>query len=67
MLFWILRYLKRSLGKALHFSSNCHLGMEAYTDIDCAKSPNDRRSTFEYCAFIGGNLVIWISKQIGCA
>ncbi|KAK6131471.1 hypothetical protein DH2020_034779 [Rehmannia glutinosa] len=63
--FRILRYLKSCPGKGLLFSSNGHLGIEAYTDADWGGSPNDRRSTSGYCVFIGGNLVTWRSKKQG--
>jgi len=29
--------------------------LEAYTNIDCASSIEERRSTFRYCTFLGGN------------
>ena len=36
---------------------------KAYTDADYAGSAIDRRSTTEYCTFLGGNLVTWRSKK----
>ncbi|XP_048235710.1 uncharacterized protein LOC125371219 [Ricinus communis] len=48
VVFRILRYLKSS---------------PAYSYADWAGSPNDRRSTSGYCAFMGGNLVTWRSKK----
>ena len=34
-----------------------------YTDADNARSMVDRRSTIEYCTFLGRNLVTWKSKK----
>ena len=65
VVFRILRYLKSNLGKELLFSNNGHLGIEAFADADCAGSPNDRRSTFGFCAFVGRNLVTRKSKKQG--
>ncbi|RDX96407.1 Copia protein, partial [Mucuna pruriens] len=39
------------------------LSMEIYTDVDYAGSVMDKRSTFAYCIFFGGNLVTWRSKK----
>ena len=58
-----MRYLKSNIGKVLLFSNNGHLGIEAFADVDCAGSPNDRRSTSGFYAFVGGNLVTWRSKK----
>jgi len=37
--------------------------MKVYTDADYARSIVDRRSTTDYCMFLGGNLVTWRSKK----
>ncbi|CAD6271158.1 unnamed protein product [Miscanthus lutarioriparius] len=59
----ILRYLKSSPGKGLWFKKNNHLNVEGYCDADWASCLDDRRSTFGYCIFVGGNLVSWRSKK----
>uniref|UniRef100_A0A2N9FSX2 Reverse transcriptase Ty1/copia-type domain-containing protein n=1 Tax=Fagus sylvatica TaxID=28930 RepID=A0A2N9FSX2_FAGSY len=41
----ILRYLKGTLFHGLHFSSQSSLTLQAYSDIDWAGDPIDRRST----------------------
>ncbi|GMP73928.1 hypothetical protein CsSME_00031510 [Camellia sinensis var. sinensis] len=41
----ILRYFKFSSGKGLYCSKHDHLSVEAYTDVDWARSVTDRRST----------------------
>lgn len=37
--------------------------LKAYTDVDYAGSLVDKRSTFDYCTLLGGNLVTWRSKK----
>ncbi|XP_028103865.1 uncharacterized protein LOC114302942 [Camellia sinensis] len=59
----ILRYLKSSPGKGLYFSKHGHLSVEAFIDADWVGSVTDRRSTFGYLTFVGGNLVTWRSKK----
>ncbi|KAA0055577.1 Cysteine-rich RLK (RECEPTOR-like protein kinase) 8 [Cucumis melo var. makuwa] len=37
--------------------------IEAYTDLDWARSVVDRKSTSDYCTFAWGNLITWRSKK----
>ncbi|CAL9020821.1 unnamed protein product, partial [Prunus brigantina] len=60
---WILRYLKSTPGKGLMFSKNGDLEVVGYTDVEWAGSITDRRSTFGYFTFVGGNLVTWQRKK----
>ena len=62
----ILRYLKSSRGKGLSYTKQGNMQVECYTDADWAGSLDDRRSTFGYCTFVGGNLVAWRSKKAKC-
>jgi len=41
----IVRYLKETPGSGIMFQKHEHLNIEAYTDVDWAGNPNDRRST----------------------
>ena len=45
------------------YPTNCSLDLVAYTDVDYASSRLDRKSTSEYCQFLGGCLVSWASKK----
>ena len=59
----ILKYVKATLGKRLLLSKNNHMHVEAYTDADYRGSMIDRRSSFGYCAFVGGHLVTMWGKK----
>lgn len=61
----ILSYLKATLGKGILFTQGASLKIQGYTDADYGGSLMDRRSTTEYCVFLGGNLVSWRSKKQG--
>ena len=58
----ILRYLKGTLDHGLHINSSSPTTLTAYSDADWAGCPDTRRSTSEYCVFLGNNLVSWSSK-----
>ena len=55
---WVLRHLKGTPGRGLFFKKTTNRGIEAFTNADWVGSIVDRRSTFEYCTFVWGNLVI---------
>ena len=59
----ILRYLKKALGRGILYKNHGHYRIEGFSDIDWLGCPTNRRSTFEYYAFVGGNLVSWKSKK----
>jgi hypothetical protein len=58
----ILRYLKGTLEKGIWMKKNLSNNLCGYFDADLAGSC-DRKSTTEFCIFLGGNLVIWRSKK----
>ena len=47
----------------LLYKNHGHLHVEGYIDANCARPPNDGRSTTSYCVFFGGNLVSWKCKK----
>uniref|UniRef100_A0A2N9HTM0 Integrase catalytic domain-containing protein n=1 Tax=Fagus sylvatica TaxID=28930 RepID=A0A2N9HTM0_FAGSY len=57
------RYLKGTLFHGLHFSSQSSLTLQAYSDVDWAGDPTDRRSTTGYCFLLGDSLISWRSKK----
>jgi len=44
-------------------SNHGNVKVEGCTDTDWTGSKDDRRSTFGYFTFVGGNLVTWRSKK----
>jgi hypothetical protein len=59
----ILRYLKGCPGKDVFFGKIGHMRVEVDTDADWAGCLDDGKSTSDYYAFVGGNLVSWRSKK----
>ncbi|XP_056165633.1 secreted RxLR effector protein 161-like [Syzygium oleosum] len=60
---YLLRYLRATPGRGLLMKNNGHTEIVGYTDADWARSPHDRKSTFGFCMFVGGNVVTWKSKK----
>ena len=40
-----------------------HLHIKAYSNSNYASGKGDRKCTFDYCTYIGGNIVTWKSKK----
>lgn len=55
----ILRYLKSAPSRGIMFPKNGHLKVDGYTNADWVGHIIDRRSTFGFFMFVGGNLVTW--------
>ena len=45
------------------FSSSSSFDLRAYSDVDLAEDPTDRRSTTGFCIFLGESLISWKSKK----
>ena len=59
----ILRYLKGTLFHGLFYSAQSPLVLRAFSDVDWAGDPTDRRSTTSYCFLLGSSLISWQSKK----
>jgi len=59
----IIRYIKGTLFYGLHYSTTSPLILRAYSDVDWAGDPSDRRSTTGFCIFLGDSLISWRSKK----
>jgi hypothetical protein len=59
----ILRYVKGTLFRGLHFSSCSSLELCSYSDADWAGDPTDCHSTTGYCFLLGTSLISWHSKK----
>ena len=59
----LLRYLKRTSGCGLLFSSGTPLQFEAYSDVDWAGCPNTRRFVSGWCMFLCSTFISWKSKK----
>jgi hypothetical protein len=58
----ILRYLKGTLHKGIFFQPR-PLALTAFTDVDWAGDPSDRRSTSGIMVFLGHNPITWLAKK----
>ncbi|KAL2228363.1 UNVERIFIED_CONTAM: Retrovirus-related Pol polyprotein from transposon RE1, partial [Sesamum indicum] len=59
----LIKYLKGTLHRALHFNSNNSFTLEAYCDADWATCKGTRKSLTGYCIFLGGSLISWKTKK----
>ncbi|XP_023771823.1 uncharacterized protein LOC111920481 [Lactuca sativa] len=59
----ILRYIKGTIDHGLQMFSSLDRDLIAYSDVDWAGCPVTRRSTSDYCVFLGHNLLSWSSKR----
>ncbi|KAL5725454.1 hypothetical protein ACHQM5_008596 [Ranunculus cassubicifolius] len=59
----ILRYLKGTLGRGLHFPVESSCQIRAFSDADWAGNPDTRRSISGSCVFLGNHLISWSSKK----
>ena len=59
----LLRYLKHTIQFALHiYRSSCNC-LQAFTDANWAGNRDDRRSTGNFCVFLGKNLISWSCRK----
>ncbi|KAL2230326.1 UNVERIFIED_CONTAM: Retrovirus-related Pol polyprotein from transposon RE1 [Sesamum indicum] len=59
----LVRYLKGTTNRGLHFNSIDCFNLEAFCDADWATCKETRRSLTGYCIFLGESLVSWKQKS----
>jgi histone deacetylase 1/2 len=59
----ILRYLKATSSLGLRIRKSLSTLVSAFSDVDWAGSPDDRRSTGGFVVFLGSNLVSWNARK----
>uniref|UniRef100_A0A2N9I804 Reverse transcriptase Ty1/copia-type domain-containing protein n=1 Tax=Fagus sylvatica TaxID=28930 RepID=A0A2N9I804_FAGSY len=59
----ILRYLKHTIHHCLFLHRETTFTIQAFSDVDWASCPDDRRSTTGYCLYLGRNLLFWTSRK----
>ena len=62
----IMRYLKGTEEYDLYYKKTDKFELRAYTDVDCARNIDDRKSTNGGAFFLGKGLVTWTSKKQSC-
>ena len=59
----ILRYLKGTLFHGLFYSTQSPFILYAFSDVNWARDPTDRRSTTGYYFLLDSSLISWRSKK----
>ncbi|XP_071739048.1 uncharacterized mitochondrial protein AtMg00810-like [Rutidosis leptorrhynchoides] len=59
----IIRYVKGTLVYGLSFHHASKPLLLGYSDADCARCIETRRSTYGYSIFLGGNLISWNARE----
>ena len=59
----ILRYLKGTTEYVLWYPKGKNLIIQAFTDVNSARSIDDRKSTSGVAFYLGGCLISWLSKK----
>ncbi|KAL6316280.1 hypothetical protein AAG906_017911 [Vitis piasezkii] len=59
----LLRYLKGTMHYGLFITLASQLDLVAYSDVDWASNPDDRKSTSGCCIYLGSSLVSWGAKK----
>ncbi|XXG72115.1 hypothetical protein AAC387_Pa07g1278 [Persea americana] len=59
----IIRYLIRTPTRWSFFPSTNPISFKAYSDTDWASCPDTRKSTTEWCMFLGDSMISWKCKK----
>jgi len=57
------RYLQQTINLGLLIRKNSSMDLQAFSDSNWAKCPDDRRSTGGLRVFLGSNLIYWSSRK----
>ena len=58
---WILRYLRGTCSKCLHFGGSI-IDLQSYVDLDLVGDVDTRWSTTGYAFIVGGTTMSWVSR-----
>ena len=58
----VLRYIRGTLHHGIEFTPS-PLTLSAYTVVDWASDPDDRRSTSRFLVYLGNNAITWFAKK----
>ena len=61
--YWVLRYLKGTLGSGIFLSATGTPQLRAFSDSDWAGCQDSRRSTTGFVVYFGSSLISWQSKK----
>lgn len=59
----IIRYILGTSSRGLFFPAGSSTQLQAYSDSDLAGCPDTRKSTMEWCMFLGDALISWKCKK----
>lgn len=59
----ILRYISGTVSYGIRILANSTLDLYAFSDADWAGCPLTRRSTTDFCTFLGANCLSWSAKK----
>jgi histone deacetylase 1/2 len=59
----ILRYLQGTVSLGLRLNKSASILVSAFSDVDWAGCPDDRRSTGGFAVFFGSNLISWSARK----
>ena len=62
-LFHVLCYLRSTISRSLLYSFDSSLSLRAYSDVGWVDDLDTRRSTLDFCIFLGSSLISWRSKR----
>ena len=59
----IIKYVKTTADFGVWYSKDTNDVLVGYSDADCARNADDKKSTSGGCFYVGNNLVSWMSKK----